>query len=194
MTELANAEARPTEARLLHMVFPDHTNHLGTLFGGQALAWMDMSAFIVASRYARTTVVTARSEQVDFNQPIHKGDLVEVVARVVKVGRSSMNVNVEVITENLLTGERKLCTRGHFVMIALDPLGRPTPAPPLPPGDRARLTRIRGWRSSRCRRRPGCARPGASARPIVRGPRPQSRPRAARQALSVHRRRGRDEG
>ena len=117
MTELANAEARPTEARLLHMVFPDHTNHLGTLFGGQALAWMDMSAFIVASRYARTTVVTARSEQVDFNQPIHKGDLVEVVARVVKVGRSSMNVDVEVITENLLTGERKLCTRGHFVMI-----------------------------------------------------------------------------
>ena len=133
MTELANAEARPTEARLLHLVFPDHTNHLGTLFGGQALAWMDMSAFIVASRYARTTVVTARSEQVDFNQPIHKGDLVEVVARVVKVGRSSMNVDVEVITENLLTGERKLCTRGHFVMIALDPLGRPTPAPPLPP-------------------------------------------------------------
>ena len=52
--------------------------------------------------------------------------------RVVKVGRSSMNVDVEVITENLLTGERKLCTRGHFVMIALDPLGRPTQAPPLP--------------------------------------------------------------
>ena len=116
---------------MLEIVFPDHTNHLGTLFGGQALAWMDMSAFIVASRYARTTVVTARSEQVDFNQPIHKGDLVEVVARVVKVGRSSMNVDVEVITENLLTGERKLCTRGHFVMIALDPLGRPTQAPPL---------------------------------------------------------------
>ena len=129
MTELANAEARPTEARLLHMVFPDHTNHLGTLFGGQALAWMDMAAFIVASRWARTTVVTARSEQVDFNQPIHKGDLVEVVATIVKVGRSSMNVEVEVITENLLSGERKLCTRGRFVMIALDPLGQPTAAP-----------------------------------------------------------------
>ena len=132
MSEIPTAGARPTQARLLHMVFPDHTNHLGTLFGGQALAWMDMAAFIVASRWARTTVVTARSEQVDFNLPIHKGDLVEVVARVVKVGRSSMSVDVEVITENLLTGERKLCTRGHFVMIALDPLGRPTQAPPLP--------------------------------------------------------------
>ena len=79
----SRSEPRPTEARLLNMVFPDNTNHLGTLFGGQALAWMDMSAFIAASRYARTTVVTARSEQVDFNLPIHKGDLVEVVARVV---------------------------------------------------------------------------------------------------------------
>ena len=77
-------------------------------------------------------MVTARSEQVDFNQPIHKGDLVEVVATIVRVGRSSMNVEVEVITENLLNGERKLCTRGRFVMIALDPLGQPTPVPPLP--------------------------------------------------------------
>jgi uncharacterized protein (TIGR00369 family) len=135
MSEVPNIETRPTEARLLHMVFPDHTNHLGTLFGGQALAWMDMASFIAASRYARSTVVTARSEQVDFNQPIHKGDLVEVVAQLVKVGRSSMSVDVEVITENLLTGERKLCTRGHFVMIALDPLGRPTPVPPLPASD-----------------------------------------------------------
>ena len=129
----SEAPSPPTEARMTEIVFPDHTNHLGTLFGGQALAWMDMSAFIAASRYARTTVVTARSEQVDFNQPIHKGDLVEVIARIVKVGRSSMNVDVEVITEDLLSGERKLCTRGHFVMIALDPLGRPTQAPPLPP-------------------------------------------------------------
>ncbi|WP_024868454.1 acyl-CoA thioesterase [Pseudoxanthomonas suwonensis] len=132
MSEAPDAEVRSTEARLLHMVFPDHTNHLGTLFGGQALAWMDMAAFIVASRWARTTVVTARSEQVDFNQPIHKGDLVEVIATIVRVGRSSMNVDVEVVTENLLSGERKLCTRGRFVMIALDPLGRPTPVPALP--------------------------------------------------------------
>ena len=121
-----------TEARLLHMVFPDHTNHLGTLFGGQALAWMDMAAFIVASRHARSTVVTARSEQVDFSQPIYKGDLVEVVARIVEVGRSSMKVAVDLVNENLLTGERKLCTRGRFVMIALDLHGQPTPAPPLP--------------------------------------------------------------
>lgn len=128
---MEHREVQTTEARLLHMVFPDHTNHLGTLFGGQALAWMDMAAFIVASRHARSTVVTARSEQVDFNQPIHTGELVEVVARIVAVGRSSMNVDVELINEHLLTGERKLCTRGRFTMIALDVEGRPTPVPDL---------------------------------------------------------------
>ena len=120
------------EARLREIVFPDHANHLGTLFGGQALAWMDKAAFIAASRYARRTVVTARSEQVDFRRPIRQGQLVEVVARIVEVGRSSMHAEVEVIAENLLNGERKLCTRGRFVMIALDPLGQPTPVPPLP--------------------------------------------------------------
>ncbi len=130
-TETTPAVPRLDEARLLHMVFPDHTNHLGTLFGGQALAWMDMAAFIAASRHARRTVVTARSEQVDLSRPVQQGELVEVVARVASVGRSSMDVEVEMFAENLLSGERRLCTRGRFAMIALDPQGRPTRAPPL---------------------------------------------------------------
>ena len=126
------APATPaTEARMLEIVFPDHTNHLGTLFGGQALAWMDKAAFIAASRYARRTVVTARSEQVDFRLPIRQGQLVEVVARIVEVGRSSMQVEVELIAEDLLGGERELCTRGRFTMIALDGRGRPTGIPAL---------------------------------------------------------------
>ena len=123
----------PTEVRMVEIVFPNHTNHLGTLFGGQAMAWMDKAAFLAAARYSRRTVVTAHSDQVDFKLPIRIGEMVETVGRVVEVGRSSMTVQVELIAEDLHSGERKLCTRGHFVMIALDPLGRPTPAPPLPP-------------------------------------------------------------
>ena len=121
----------PTEARLLEIVFPDHTNHLGTLFGGQALAWMDKAAFIAASRYARRTVVTASSDQVDFKLPIRQGQLVETIARVVAVGRTSMQVQVELVAEDLLSGEREICTRGRFVMIALDAAGSPTPVPAL---------------------------------------------------------------
>ena len=64
---------RPSEAGevcIVDLVFPDHANHLGTLFGGQALAWMDKAAFIAASRHARRCVVTARSERVDFRAPV----------------------------------------------------------------------------------------------------------------------------
>lgn len=125
--------APTTEARMLEIVFPDHTNHLGTLFGGQALAWMDKAAFLAASRYSRHTVVTARSEQVDFKQPIRQGQMVETIARVVEVGRSSIKVDVELIAEDLHSGERRLCTRGHFVMIALGDDGKPTQVTPLPP-------------------------------------------------------------
>ncbi len=130
----ADAIMALTEARMLEIVFPDHTNHLGTLFGGQALAWMDKAAFIAASRFARCTVVTARSEQVDFRRAIRQGQLVETVARIAGVGRTSMQVEVEVVSEDLHSGERALCTRGRFVMIALDAHGRPTPVPSLPAG------------------------------------------------------------
>lgn len=117
---------RPKEARLLEIIFPDHTNHLGTLFGGQALAWMDKAAFIAASRYSGKTVVTARSEQVEFRVPVCQGQLVEVVAKVMGVGRTSMQVEVDLFTEDLLDSRRRLCTSGHFVMIAVDEEGLPT--------------------------------------------------------------------
>ncbi|MGH8084299.1 MAG: acyl-CoA thioesterase [Lysobacter sp.] len=115
------------EARLTEIVFPDHTNHLGTLFGGQALAWMDKAAFIAASRHARCTVVTARSERIDFHTAVLQGAVVELVARVVATGRSSMQVEVEMHSEDLLTGERTLATRGRFTMVALDAEGQPRP-------------------------------------------------------------------
>jgi acyl-CoA hydrolase len=131
-TVLGANPAGVTEARLIEIVFPDHTNHLGTLFGGQALAWMDKAAFVVATRYARRTVVAARSEQVDFRLPVKQGQLVELIARVVATGRSSMQVEVDLIAEDLLTGDSRLCTRGRFTMIALDAHGTPTAVVPLP--------------------------------------------------------------
>ena len=63
---------------------------------------------------------------------MRKGQLVETIARVAKVGRTSMRVDVDLVAEDLLTGDRKLCTRGRYVMVALDKLGRPVQAPPLP--------------------------------------------------------------
>jgi uncharacterized protein (TIGR00369 family) len=120
-----------TEVRLIEMVFPEQTNHYGTLFGGQALALMDKAAFIVASRYARRTVVTASSEKCDFHVPVRQGQLVELVARIVATGKTSMTVEVDLQTEDLLSGDRQLATRGRFVLVALDAHGKPARVPPL---------------------------------------------------------------
>jgi acyl-CoA hydrolase len=120
-----------TEARLIEMVFPEQTNHYGTLFGGQALALMDKAAFIVASRYARRTVVTASSEKCDFHVPIRQGQLVELVTRVIATGRTSITVEIDMYSEDLLSGDRQLGTRGRFVMVALDAHGKPAVVPQL---------------------------------------------------------------
>ena len=122
-----------TEVRIIEMVFPEQTNHYGTLFGGQALALMDKAAFIAASRYARRTVVTASSEKCDFHVPVRQGQLVELIARVIATGRTSMTVEVDLYSEDLLTGDRQLGTKGHFVLVALDAHGKPTGVPVLPP-------------------------------------------------------------
>lgn len=117
------------EARTLELVFPTDTNALGTIFGGTLVAWMDKTAAFAAIRRARRTVVTAAIEGIEFKVPIHEGELVELHALVVRVGRTSMRVRVEVRREDPSTGSRELCTVGHFTMVAVDEHGRPTPVP-----------------------------------------------------------------
>jgi len=111
------------------MVFPNHTNSNDQLFGGYALSLMDKLAFIVSSRYARLPMVTASSEKVDFLTPVREGDLIEFVGRVLRVGRTSVRVGIEMFSENLLSGERKLCTTGEFVMVAVDRAGQSIAVP-----------------------------------------------------------------
>lgn len=112
------------------MVFPNQANHYGTLFGGEALKLMDKAAFIAASRSCRQAVVTASVDRTDFREAVRQGDLAEVVGRVVSRGRTSLTVETELFSENLLTGERRLCSTSRFVMVAIDAAGRPTPLGP----------------------------------------------------------------
>jgi len=118
---------------MIEMVFPDQTNHYGTLFGGHALRLMDKAAFVAASRYSRRTVVTACSERVDFTNAAHHGNLIELTASVIATGRSSMTVGVKLVAEDLLSGERRLCAEGRFVLVALDEEGRTVPVKTFAP-------------------------------------------------------------
>ncbi len=115
---------------MFQLVFPTDTNHLGNLFGGTLVAWMDKAAAYTAIRRAKSTVVTAHIDSIDFKVPIKKADIVEVTARVEGVGRTSMQVRVDVYRENPLESDpRELATVGHFKMVALDSDGRPKPIP-----------------------------------------------------------------
>ena len=118
---------RQRSGTLLEIVYPEDTNSQGTLFGGHALSLMDRLAFIVASRFTRMPVVTARSEKVEFLSPVKQGELVELTGTVVDVGRTSLRIEIEMQREDLLTGDRSLCTTGEFVMVAVDEEGRPAP-------------------------------------------------------------------
>lgn len=117
----------PNETRFLEIVFPQQANHYGTLFGGTALNLMSKAAVIAAARRAGSNVVMASSDRVDFHLPIPVGQLVELCARVERIGRTSMTVNVDVISETIRTGERELAMRGRFEMVAVDDDGRPVP-------------------------------------------------------------------
>lgn len=119
------------ETRFAEIVFPEQANHYGTLFGGTALNLMSKAAAIAAARRAGGSVVMARSDRVDFHMPVAVGQLVELVARVERVGRSSMTVSVEVVAETLGKKDRKVAMRGSFEMVAVDENGRPLAiAPP----------------------------------------------------------------
>ncbi len=119
-----------TQSSSLEVVFPGDTNHMGTLFGGTLMAWMDRSAFFAASRRARGTVVTRKVDQIEFQVPIYVGDFVELTSQVESVGRTSMVVLVEVHRESASDGARELCTHGRFTMVAVDDQGSPRPLPP----------------------------------------------------------------
>ena len=72
-------------------------------------------------------MVTASSERIDFHVPVRQGQLAEVVGRVTDTGRTSLTVEVELWTEDFLTGKRELCTKGSFVLVAVNEHGRSTP-------------------------------------------------------------------
>lgn len=139
MTPCEMNSATVDETRFIEMVFPDQVNHYGTLFGGNALSMMGKAAFVAATRYARRPVVMASSDRIAFHTPVRVGELVELTARVERVGRSSMTVVVDLVSEVLISGHRQCAASGSFEMVAVNEAGRPAPivdAPSLQPPEK----------------------------------------------------------
>lgn len=114
-------------------VFPNDLNNNNTLFGGKLLAYIDDVASLSAMRHARTAVVTASTDSVDFLLPIRQHDSVCLESVVTWTGRTSMEIFVKIIAENLFTGERRIAATAFTTFVALDKDGKPVPVPPVIP-------------------------------------------------------------
>jgi len=116
---------------MTEIVLPEDTNARGSIFGGRVLALVDKCAAIVAMRHARSEVVTASLDSVDFRSGVRVGNVLVLNGRVNAVFGSSMEIEIEVHSEDPLTGARHLTTRAFVTMVAMGPQGRPASAPRL---------------------------------------------------------------
>lgn len=131
---MSTQEARtPAESRvtLSTVMGPQDTNGLGNVHGGVIMKMVDEAGGFAAMRHARRPAVTVTMDSMRFMHPIHVGMLVTFNAELTYVGRTSMEVRVEVIAENPLEGTSKVSNTAYLVYVALDESGRPVEVPRL---------------------------------------------------------------
>ena len=129
-------ERKPCSASrtiMTQLVFPQDTNHHGTMFGGKLMEYIDKTAAIAGTRHARKPVVTASSDSMDFLQPIRLGEVIQLEAFVTRTFRTSMEIYVKVDSEQPYTGERKTTVTAFLTGVALGEGGRPSPVPEVYP-------------------------------------------------------------
>ncbi|WP_456272309.1 acyl-CoA thioesterase [Bacillus sp. AK031] len=130
MQTLSSDVSRTIVTRL---VLPPNTNHMGTIFGGTVLSYIDEIAAISAMKHSRKVVVTASIDTVNFLSSATVGDILTLEACVISTGRTSMEVFVKVESEDLEKGTRTLTTTSILTMVAKDESGMPSPVPGVSP-------------------------------------------------------------
>lgn len=125
---------RPATSSLTTMtelVLPTHANTLGSVFGGQVMAWIDLCAAICAQRHTGRIVTTAGIDDLCFDRPIHVGQVAVLRARITAAFRTSVEVMVHVDGEDATTGDRWPCVSAFATFVAVDAELKPTLVPPL---------------------------------------------------------------
>ena len=129
---MQDQQGRPThELSMTVLMTPDMANFSGNVHGGTILKYLDSVAYACASRYSGTYVVTLSVDQVMFLEPIHVGELVTFLATVNYTGRSSMEVGIRVVTENIQQRLVRHANSCYFTMVAVDENRKPVVVPPI---------------------------------------------------------------
>jgi acyl-CoA hydrolase len=116
---------------MTELVLPQHTNAIGSIFGGTVVSWVDIAAATCAIRHCRTQVVTASIDAMHFLAPIRLGWIVNISAAVNFTAKTSCEVGVKVIAENPFTGERFHTASAYLTMVAVNKDMKPIPMPPV---------------------------------------------------------------
>ena len=144
------------------LMTPDMANFSGHVHGGSLLKLLDQVAYACAAKYCKSYVVTAALDQVFFRQQVNVGELVTFLAQVNYVGRSSMEIGIKVVAENLRTHEKRHTTSCYFTMVAMDESGQTIEVPRLhleSEEDR------RHYAAAEIRKKTAPGKPGKSPRP-----------------------------
>lgn len=123
-----------TRTEMTQIVLPTHANNLGTAFGGQIAAWIDICAAVSAQRLCRAPAVTASMDGLHFMRPVRQGMVVVLKSQVNRAWRSSMEVGVRVDAEDPSTGLREHCCTAYLTFVVVDSGGNPGVAPAVDPG------------------------------------------------------------
>ncbi len=120
-----------SRTEMTEIVLPQEANLLGNILGGRVMHLIDIAGAIAAHRHCHCQVVTASVDHLDFLNPIRVGELIVLEAQVNRAFHTSLEVGVEVFSENYSKGDRKHTTTAFLTFVALDEIGNPCPVPPL---------------------------------------------------------------
>lgn len=123
--------AQESATEMVQVVLPNDANPLGFILGGTVMHLIDIAGAIACHRHARTRVVTAAVDDLQFLHSIKVGDLIILKASVTCTFRTSMEVQVDVFSEEALSGRRQLTSRAFLTFVAIDEQGHPVEVPAL---------------------------------------------------------------
>jgi uncharacterized protein (TIGR00369 family) len=143
---------RASRITIAQLMQPEHANNLGNVHGGWIMKLVDEAGALACMRHSQHRVVTVAMDQMTFRQPIRIGDLVILNAEVTYTGRTSIEVEVQVVAENPITGEQTHTNTAYLVYVALGEDGKPVPVPPLRADNPAEKARMQAARERQERR------------------------------------------
>ena len=120
-----------SRTEMTELVVPGDSNQLGNILGGRLMHWIDLAAAITAARHAGHVSVTASMDSLEFLHPVKVGQVVRLIAQVNWVGRTSMEIGVDVYREDLPANDVKKTSTAYLTFVALNDDGEPIPVPRL---------------------------------------------------------------